>query len=164
MSRNLGELKYKIVIREPTWSNSVSLWEVFESLADAEIFLKDIGSTYPENTLVFIVSVFSRDNLPTTRKSFVVNEYGDLVPRRRKWVPDKYIPIEQIKSLSEVEIPEDPRSLVEGYSHLNSWETSRVETMIEGLGLEADTRAYDRYKRGKEVGYFKPEDIKRGEK
>jgi hypothetical protein len=157
MSKSLlGKLKYKIVIREPSWSNSVTLWEEFETLSSAEVFLRDVADTYPEKTLFFIISVFNKDRMPTTRKSFYLDEYGRLISRKRKWVPDKYRPTEQVESLPEIVEAIEASEAIEDYNILPYAEQSSFDYVVNQLVSDRDRKLWS----SKERGYFKPGDLK----
>ena len=148
----MASFYYKIVVRQPDWESSSTLWDKFEDPRDAEDFVKEAAITYPEGTIFWIARYFvgSRGG-PTTFKSFVVNQYGEAVKRKRKWVPDRAVPFEWLKELPEE--PEDPTSLVEGYETSSEEEKFKIRYLIKKLG--GDTNEAEVYKQQMRQGYIR---------
>ena len=105
-------VKYKVSVREPTWAEWTQLWEEFDSIPEAEGFIRDISYTYPEGTLLYITGIWSGTSRnPTgkfTRKAFIVDEYGQLRSMPRKWIPSGKIPREWIRETVEFPEPSKP--------------------------------------------------------
>ena len=150
---------YTVAIREPSWSNAVRMWDRFTSIGEAEDYLKDLASTYPEGTLVFIISNRSygeknKARYWNTAKSWVVDEYGQLAKRQRRWVPDESVPVEWIK-----ELPKEPESIATYLEKFEEPEKFRAETIIGRMGLgEGEKLQYeDRLKKG----WFRPSELEK---
>lgn len=150
---------YKIVVREPDWSNSVTLWETFDATEEARAFLREVASGYPEGTIFWISVHWTKNYRPQTVQSFVVNEYGELTKRPRKWVPDERVPREQLSTAPEV--PEVPRELV----GLSEEEARRMLTLLQGMSPEETRVTRTQYKnsqRGPDFAgslYYRPEEL-----
>ncbi len=166
-----GVSHYKVTIREPGWERSTMLWEKFSTSKEAEDYIKEMAGTFPEDTMFWVTSIWSKPTRwapqgMTSRKSFIVNEYGEAVPRKGKWIPEGMVPREWVKRFPEVPPePEEPE-IIKG---LTGEETSNLRRLLSRMGgVEEDqeiseyTRELERRERFKDVGdwpYYKPEDL-----
>ena len=151
---------YKITVREPSWETAAMMWDTFDSVSGAEEFIRGISSTYPEGTLLFITGVWVKGTRwnPSgrfVRKAFMVDEYGGVVSRKRKWVPEGKMPVEWIKDKSILNKPK-PLTPKEFYGMkigegevnregLSSGEERNLDRMLEEIIPEyGDYEAYER--------------------
>lgn len=175
--KKVGIDKYKVTVREPSWERATMLWEEFSDASGAEDFIKDIASTYPEGTLLWVTAIWSgtpswAPRGMTTRKSFAVNGYGEAVRRKAKWVPDGMVAREWIGGPPEVEIPPEPIE-PEISRGLGEEERRRLEEMLSRIAPEeaAQLSYYDMLveERGAKIeqaeefstrDYFRPEELR----
>ena len=169
---------YKITVREPGWETASILWEKFSEAAKAEEFIKEIAPTYPEGTLLWVTAIWTghprwAPSGMTTRKSFVVNSFGEATPRKSKWVPEGTIAREWVKELPEIEIPPEPEEpkISIGYSE---GEKVNLRQLLRVLGAREEDEELSSYRWRKEEvearkqqaeefpkrDYFKPEELR----
>jgi len=162
------KVTYRISIREPHWEKWTMLWDIFEIQKDAEDFIKEISSTYPEGTLLFITGVWpytSKGQHPYfTRKAFIVDEYGEAKPMPRKWITEKEVPAGWVKGI-EITIPEAPQEVLPPWSGLETTKESPeeirgIQRLIGKLDPES-LKVYNTYLDDMEKYYSKIERLKR---
>jgi len=158
---------YKVTVREPGWERATMFWEEFGSVVEAEKYLRDMAPTFPEGTIFWITNIWS--DTPawaprglTTRKSFVVNEYGEAVKRKGKWVPEGMVAKEWLKSPPEIVIPPEPvePEIVKG---LDDTQRDRLLDILIELNPEEASKAriYKLRRKEYEIGLRRLEDYPR---
>ncbi len=159
--------KYKVTVREPGWERAAMFWEEFATSQEAEEFIKDIAPTYPEGTLLFVTAIWGGSprwapHGMTSRKAFIVNEYGEAVRRKGGWVPEGAIAREWIKEPLEVPPkPEEPE-ISRGYGPR---ERLRLWALLRQLGLREadDIRKFEEeqaeYERKAIRSWFRPAEL-----
>ncbi len=156
--RRGGEGPHKVAVRKPTELTSSELYERFNSLQEAEDFVREVALTYPKGTLFFIKTADT--DLP--RRSYVVNERGKAVRRRTRWVPDYAEPLEWHPEVKWSERPRYPHEDIEGLEELPPLEKERIRDLAERLMSDEEREALRAYRKEqwiKRQGYFSPGEL-----
>lgn len=112
--RRRGRIGYKVLVREPG-ENLGHTIERVKHIQEGRDLIKDMASTYPEDTLLYIQSASGQGGL---KETYLVNEWGEAVRRfGRGWIPHGGIPIERVDVSRFKTLPQALDSIRRGYAH-----------------------------------------------